>query len=261
MKHRSGSATASAVLAFAGLVAVGAAGYSLMTGRTLCSMFGACDKGAATAQAVSAGGDSCCPLSAAKVTKVASTKSGDSCCASSGEAKVVNAADVQSADDAAAEQCPHLRAMKIASQAAATEAKACEATASTCTSVKTAAVPASMVTWNVVGVAVFGAPFAAPVFHAQCGAVTFDCSVEAVSDSELVAAGGCGGAAACGDSKAAKVVTASATEAAAGCCKGKPAAECCKADGGACDGKCEEHGKETRVAKPAEPAKAPTSGM
>jgi hypothetical protein len=109
--RRLGATCISCVVAIAGFVAVGGAGYMTMTGKSLCSMVAACgDKSAEATKTVTTvankeGGEkkSCCPLSkaqnvaakeggcsgeAAKVTNVAAKEAGECAKSCSGEAKV-----------------------------------------------------------------------------------------------------------------------------------------------------------------------------
>lgn len=188
-----------------------------------------CNKAEAKAVNASATSTGCCKDKAAKaVNASAAEKSCDKPC--DGEAKAINA----SATDAI--ECPHLRA-----QAAVASAK----TEGACSASKTPALPAGMITF---AFAASDAPVFTPVFRAECGAVSYDCSIKAINASNLEAAGGCSDKKA-GDcskpcdsaAKEVKAINASASELPA-CQAGK--AECkngkdgCKGDGqnGCCGG-------------------------
>jgi len=104
MNRFKGSTLTTVLLGVAGLVGLGAGGYSLITGQTLCSMFASCSTTQATA--VSAEGEACpisgdrkkelmaggesCPLTGATIVEASAESSkADSCCPLSGKAEPV----------------------------------------------------------------------------------------------------------------------------------------------------------------------------
>lgn len=196
----SGSGKLSAILAIAGAAGIAIGGYSMMTGKSICSMFASCDTAAAPAATVVASESSepksCCALGGAKAKAVTASASEKTC--SEGAAKAVNASNASTCDkpcdkgevkaiNASASEtieCPHLRA-----QAAAAAAKS-EGACSEAKKLNT--IPAGLVTF---AFAAGDAPVLTPVFRAECGAVAYDCSVKTVCASTLVVSSGCAAAA------------------------------------------------------------------
>jgi len=157
MKKRFGAIEGSFVMAIAAVVGLGAGGYSLLTGNTLCSMFSACSAPQVTTVAATDGGEAC-PLSASSCSK--------------DKAEVVQAS-------VTTEEASSCSKAKVA--AASTEA---------CPFAEKARETASQVTWTM---ASFGAPLAAPVFAAETS--TVDCgAASSCSKTELVSSS-CGSAA------------------------------------------------------------------
>lgn len=152
--RRLGATCISCVVAIAGFVAVGGAGYMTMTGKSICSIAGACgekDKSAEATKAVNTvankeGGEkkSCCPLSKAqtvankeggcsgaseaKVTQVAAKDASECAKACAGEAKVTQAA-AKDASECAKACAGEAKTVKVAAKEGSACAKACSSTA------------------------------------------------------------------------------------------------------------------------------------
>ncbi|TVQ32898.1 MAG: hypothetical protein EA376_04425, partial [Phycisphaeraceae bacterium] len=111
MKRRSGSTIGSVVLALAGLLAVGAAGYSFLSGNTLCALF-TCDTDTKVAAVSTTGsGDTCCPLSHVATTNVAEKS----------ECSDVKVTNVAASDCAAKSECG-VKTTNVAASECATKA-------------------------------------------------------------------------------------------------------------------------------------------